>query len=322
MACLLILACTANGWALSSTNIPLDSPLYGYLDKLAGMGLITSDMHDLRPYSKAEVARLLLEAEANFAAQTSSPPFARDLIQRVRELVPREEELRAEPEKKPPVLDWNPVNSLRMRYVYLDGIPRDYNRPVFIRGGQSAFGFIGGKLRPDSDAGVLYDAGTEGTPMMENNDGVVYRRGNNGELRWSAEGYLSDKASALVEPMVLASSGDTTVRINRGYVKLGGGGLELLAGRDENWFGPGYRGALTLSNNASNFDQVKLSSPEPLDVAWVKRWLGETKYALIVSRFDDTNQGTPQHRRPWFIGAKLAFKPRNWFEWGINFARM
>jgi hypothetical protein len=308
--------------ALSSANIPLGSPLYGFIEKLAGMGLITSDVRGLRPYSKAEAARLALEAQSNLTLQdTTAPAFAGELINRIRESLPREVSLRENSEKKPPFMDYNPVSALRLRYVYLDGVSRDYNRPVFIRGGQSAFGFIGGTLRPAGDVGVLKDSGTEGTPLVENNNGVIYRKGHNADIRLSAEGYISDLASALVEPVLQYSPSDTCFQLNRGYVKLGGGGLELEAGRDENWFGPGYRGALTLSNNARNFDQVKLSSPEPLDVAWVKQWLGDVKYALVVSRFNETDAGTPDQRRPYFIGVKLAVKPYSWFEYGLNFVR-
>lgn len=308
--------------ALSSSNIPLDSPVYTYLEKLAGMGMITSDVKGLRPYSKAEVARLTLEAAKNIAASdTSVPVIAMELVTRIRELLPREMILRENPDKKPRLFDYNPVSSLRARYVYLDGAARDYTRPVFIRGGQSAFGFIGGALRPDSNAGVLNQNGTEGTPLVENNNGIIYKRGNNAEIRLAAEGYVSDKASVLLEPMVQYSPGETRLKLNRGYVKFGGGGLELEVGRDENWFGPGSRGALTLSNNAPNFDQIKLSSPEPLDVPWVKRWIGNLKYTLIVSRFDETDAGTPDRRRPYFIGAKLAVKPNSWFEYGFNFVR-
>lgn len=54
--------------ALSSANIPLDSPIYLYLEKLAGAGLVSSDFRGIRPYTKAEVARLVREAEA--AAKT------------------------------------------------------------------------------------------------------------------------------------------------------------------------------------------------------------------------------------------------------------
>ncbi len=322
LAALILICASPSRASLSSANIALSSPIYGYLEKLAGMGLITSDVKGLRPYSKSEAARLVLEATKNIAVQdASAPAFAMELITRIRELLPREVFLREHPDKKPQFIDYNPVSAVRARYVYLDGVPRDFNRPVFIRGGQSAFGFIGGKLRPDNNAGVLNESGTEGTPLVENNNGVIYKRGHNGELRWAAEGYLSDKATALIEPLILASKNDTEVRLNRGYLKLGGGGLELEVGRDENWFGPGTRGALTLSSNAQNFDQIKLSSPEPLDVAWVKHWLGDVKYALVVSRFDETDAGTANRRQPYFIGLKLALKPYSWFEYGINFVR-
>ena len=212
------------------------------------------------------------------------------------------------------------MSALRLRYVYLDGAPRDYNRTSFDPGHQSAFGFIVGDLRPFI-GGLVHKSGTEGTPLLENNNGAIHPRGHSAELRWAAEGYLSDRAAALIEPLLLVSEDDSTHRLNRGYVKLGGGGLELEAGRDENWFGPGYRGTTTLTSNARNFDLVKLSSPEPLDVDWVKRWMGDVKYSLLHSRFNETDAGTADHRQPWMVGFKLAVKPRDWFEIGANFVR-
>jgi hypothetical protein len=90
--------------------------------------------------------------------------------------------------------------------------------------------------------------------------------------------------------------------LNKGYAKLGGGGLELEVGRDANWLGIGNRTAVTLSNNAKNFDLVKLSSPEPLNIGWVKRYLGEVKYSLIFSRFDRTVTDG-QERQPFFLAS-------------------
>ncbi len=307
--------------ALSSANIPLDSPVYGYLEKLAGMGLIRSDVKGLRPYSKAEAARLVVEAQKNLALQdTDGPAFARELIKRIRESLPREVFLRENPDKKAAVFDVNPVASLRQRYVYLDGVPRDYNRTSLDPGHQSAFGFIGGDLRPFI-AGPVRTSGTEGTPLLENNNGRIHPRGHSGEIRWAAEVFLLDLATLLVEPATLVSRDNVSVNLNRGYLKLGGGGLELEAGRDENWFGPGYRGSTTLTSNARNFDLIKLSSPEPINVAWVKNWIGDVKYSLIGSRFNETDAGTPDQRRPWLVGFKLAVKPKEWFEVGANFVR-
>jgi len=311
----------SQSWALASNNIPLDSPLYFYLEKLTGLGLITSDVKGLKPFSKAEAARLLLEAEKNLDGQESaSSEFPRGLIRRIRELIPREVSLRESPDKKPKFLDFNPIASIRKRYVYLDGVPRNYNRDSLDPGHQSAFGLIGGDLRPFGP-GVVHTSGTEGTPLLENNNGTIHPRGHSFELRWAAEGYLSTQMTGLVEPAILVSEESTKLSLNRGYLKLGSGGLELEVGRDENWFGPGYRGTTTLTNNARNFDIIKLSSPEPIDVAWLKRWVGDVKYSAIVSRFDETDAGTADHRRPYFIGFKLAVKPRDWYEIGANFVR-
>ncbi len=306
-------------WAMASNNIPLDSPVYRYLEKLEGFGLITEDVSGVKPFSKAEVARLLAEAEANLAEYDGAGAgFAASLVTRIRDLIPREASLRKEPDRAP-LLDANPLTYARLRYVYLDGVPRNYTRDVFVKGGAKVFGFIGGNLRPQPDE-IDHKSGTEGTPLLENNEGVIYSRGNNAELRFAMEGYAGSTASMLIEPLLLHTPEVDQLKIQKGYAKLGGGGLELEVGRDANWFGPGYRGTVTLTNNAQNFDQIKLSSPEPLDVGWVKEYLGDFKYSLIFSRFDETGAGSTL-RQPYFLGLKLALKPKPWFEIGGNFVR-
>ena len=167
---------------------------------------------------------------------------------------------------------------------------------------------------------MLHQSGTEGTPLLENNEGVIYHRGANLDLRWITEGYLWDKVSLEVEPILLHTPTGDSFDLQKGYLKIGGGGAELEAGRDANWFGPGYRGATTLTNNAKNFDLLKLSSPEPVDVKWLKRYLGDFKYALILSRFDASGSGA-DYRRPYFFGLKMALKPEPWVEIGANLVR-
>ncbi len=310
-------------YALASNNIPLDSPIYLYLEKLAGFGIITSNVQGIRPFSKTEAARLTLEAESNLAGinNDDARAFASGILNRLRELIPREVSLRNNQEKAP-TFDYNPFSSARIRYVYLDGVPRSYERPVYDPGGDGVFG-IGAGLRPDNPyPSPVKQHGTEGTPLLGNNEGIRYRKGSNAEYRFSAEAYVGNFASALVEPFLLYSVEDqvTQVSLNKGYLKIGSGDLELEIGRDSNWFGPGYRTAITLSDNARNFDLVKLSSPEPLDIGWVKRYLGRVKYAFIFSRFDSTvTDGI--HRQPYFLATKLAIKPVDTLEFGINLGR-
>lgn len=314
---LALLLSTAPLYALSSANIPLDSPVYSYLDKLAGFGLISGDIRGIKPFSKAEAARLLLEAESNLSTgKTAHTGFAAELIGRIRELIPREVALLENPDKKPLLFDGNPVASMRLRYVYLDGVPRDYRRDVHDPGNDGVFG-IGSGLRPINPyPSPAHQRGGEGTPLLENNNGVIYEKGHSGELRWGSELYLSDQAAILFEPFVLTNGDNTRIRLNRGYLKLGGGSFELEAGKDENWLGLGYRGNITLTNNAENFSQVKISSPEPFDVPYI----GAMKYAIIASRFEKTIvSGT--ERQPWFYAVKLSAKPLDNLEVGFNLGR-
>jgi hypothetical protein len=314
-----------SSWALASNNIPLDSPVYIYIEKLEGFGLIDTAVHGLKPYSKAEAARLILEAEANLDRMgTDAPELAAQMIRTVKGLVARELELRGN-EEKAPLFRINPVSAVRLRYVYTEGEPRSYVREIPDLGGEGIFGI--GHIRMTFPPGHnLQAGGGEGTPLLENNNGITYREHNNLELSGETELYFTRYVSALLEPVALGTGigegpeGENyTVRLKRGYVKLGGNGLELMVGRDENWFGQGYRGTTVLTDNAKNLDQIKLSSPEPVDWGWLKRNIGLLKYSLVMSRLDESGSGKDL-RRPWFAAVKLSIKPWPDFEAGLNFA--
>lgn len=323
----MLLTTPVSAAVLSSSNIPLDSQIYLYLEKLSGMGLVTSDVRGLKPFSRAEAARLTKEAEKQLAdGSKTATPFAQELISRLHELLPRELSL-ASNDTKPQLIDFNPLVSARLRYVYLDGVPRNYERTSIDPGYQRAFGFIGPVLRPFGGGGS-HVTGTEGTPLLENDNGTIHKPGHSGEVRLAAEGYVSRYVTLFVEPKTIIDEKDRKLQLEKGYLSVGGGGLALEVGRDENWFGPGYRGTTVLTNNAQNFDQIKLWSPEPINVGWVKEYLGNVKYALLFSRFDKTGQDTSNQpggsntiRQPYFIGAKLAIQPKPWWEIGANFVR-
>lgn len=309
-----LLSSTAAYASLASNNIPLDSPFYGYIDKLAGFGLVGSDFKGIKPITKSEAARLLKEAEA---ALGSSVPnvLATGLISEMRRSLGRELFVIENPEQSV-ASGFNPIAEARLRYVYLDGEPRSYEREVHDPGGEGVFG-IGAGLRPTNPPDfTVQQRGTEGTPLFENNEGTRYAEGSSLDLRFSSEANLGRHVSMLLEPQFIATDGHNQGRLNKGYVKLGGGIFEFEVGRDANWFGFGQRGAITLTNNAENFDLIKFSNPEPIDAGF----MGKFKYALIFSRFDrvQTDNG---ERRPYFYAMKASFKPLPEFELGINLGR-
>jgi hypothetical protein len=311
---LLAIFCTGNAFALSSPNISLDSPIYLYIEKLAGFGLVTGDFKGIRPYSRSEAARLLQEAEERLQSG-DYPALALEFAARLRELLPREASLRLNPGKAPS-FGYNLLSNARVRYVFLDGAPRDYSRPIGDPGGDWIFPLP--QSRVDySPPRVFQQQGSEGTPLMPNNEGVVYHHGSNLEARWSSEAYAGTLLSGVVEPLFLLSPGNSQVRLNRGYLKLGGKGVELEVGRDENWLGLGHRGTVTLTNNARNMTSVKLSSPEPVST----KYLWDFKYDLMFSQLDKT-QTYGAERQPFFYAAKLSMKPTSNSEFGFNLGRL
>lgn len=313
---LLLLTITAGSAlaSLASNNVPLDSPVYLYLDKLAGMGVIGSDFKGIRPITGSEAARLVKEAE-KVLPRKSFPPLAAQLAAELRRHLADELFYLENPDQAV-TGSLQPVSRAKARYAYLDGEARDYRRYVRDPGGEGVFG-IGSGLRPTNppDAVVLQQ-GSEGTPLLENNEGVRYQSGSNLDVTLTSEARGGRGVTMLLEPRFVTTDGLLTARLNKGYVKLGGGGLELEIGRDANWLGFGQRGAITLSDNAKNFDLIKLSSPEPLDAGF----LGKFKYALIFSRFDrvTTDKGV---RQPYFYAIKASLKPDPQFEIGINLGR-
>nr|WP_318248315.1 capsule assembly Wzi family protein [Geomonas agri] len=243
--------------------------------------------------------------------------MAEELLDRLRDLLPRELSYYGR-EDVAPTFDFEPLQTARIRYVYLDGAPRSYFRAVHDPGNDGVFG-IGSGLRPATPyPNPVQQRGSEGTPLFENNDGMVYHSGSNLDLRGSGGLYFGSIASAAIEPMLMWSEEgeEATLRLNKGYAKLGGKGLELEVGRDENWLGPGYRGAITLTNNAKNFDIIKLSSPELVKT----KYLWDLKYSLIFSRLEKTVTNG-QERQPFFFAGKLAMKPLDNLEFGINLGR-
>src|SRR6185369_4477643 len=267
LAVLLVMSLPVDLFALSSTNIPVGSPVYSQIEKLAALGLFSSDFAGIKPISTSEGARLLLEAEANSKGGGLSS-FEEDLFKELRLYLKRELSLVDNPSKAP-IVDITPLSDVTVRYTYLSGAPRNYDRPVHDPSGEGVLG-IGSGLRPVNPYPTIANQrGSEGTTLFENNEGVRYNEGSSLDARLTGEANFGQHLSVLVEPDFISTDGLLRGRLNKGYVKIGGGSLELEVGRDSNWLGFGDRGALTLSNNADNFDLVKLSNPEPLDAGFL-----------------------------------------------------
>jgi hypothetical protein len=285
LAAFAFLVNTAPVSAGSSVNIPLDSPIYNDLETLSLRGLIKSGLFSIRPITRTEAGRLIFEAVNNLdkediSLQASTKEILSDLQWEFRDEV-------AEIQNgTPPKTIIKPIDKLAVKYRYLDGPYSSYN-----------------------------------------NEGITYSDGNNVKVDFQSYGELWNVFSYYVQPMALYnqkdgdatnSDGDTKeVRLQKGYIKLTFGNLELEAGRDALWWGPGYRGTLLMSNNAQPFDMIKLSNPQATLLPSILKYLGPFKFNLVFSELND-NRPAPYRANPYFYGLRLDFKPHSNFEIGMS----
>lgn len=289
--------------ALSSVNVPVGHWSYDAVEKLAGFGLIQSDIQGTKPFTRLEMARLVVEAtqKRNLKDKKDVSPLADALLEKLQHF------LRSEiPEAKGVTGSGGetflkPLDSAEVRYVYSSGTPRRF------------LGF------PESGQSI---DGTEGTPLVYNNDGVVYSKGSNASVQFASSLRLGGVFSASVEPIFIAREDSVSlvgadrfdVDLLRGYGKLAPNNVEIEVGRDSLWWGQGEHGSLLLTNNAEALDMVKVSNPSPIILPWIFNYLGLFKYSFFTAMIRDDFE--PED--PLFAGARINFKPTWWLEIGYG----
>ncbi len=307
----LVVVCCGQVRAFSSVNVPLDNWSYAALDKLEGFGLIQSALHGTRPFSRLEMARLIHEAQVAIRMnEIRLPPLAAELLQDL------EREFREElalTGKRTAILQKSflkPLKDVELRYVYSQGEPRQF---LNVRKGEPGI-----RQYPDSTQGIR---ATEGTPLVANNEGLVYSEQSNVSLRFSTMLGYRDFFSAYLEPVFLArqhtvgfDGTGSKVDLLKGYGMLTFWNTQLEGGRDSMWWGQGAHGDLLLTNNAYPLDLVKFSNPEPTLLPWLFRYLGPFKYTAFVAPLT----GYENPADPWLGGLRFNFKPHPLFEMGLS----
>ena len=284
----------AFSWGISSVNVPLDSWVYDTLDRLEGYGLIESALSGTKPYSRLEAARLAAEAQRKWEERQRQKEFEgfveKELIPSLLGRLKKEfkvelVELRFEEGSRAPTY-LKPVDEVILKYVF----------------------------QTDN---ALYRPQTGNPPQhtvypVFNNDGIAYQKHHNFSAELQGEGRLWNHISLYYRPIFKAFEGEKAkLDLEKGYLKVEAARIELEAGRDSLWWGPGYHGALLMTNNARPFDLIKLSNDRP----YLLPLLGPFKFNLFLSRLDYEEPSIP---KPLLYGLRLNIKPHPIIEFGIS----
>lgn len=313
--------------AIASNNVPLDNWSYAALDKLVGFGLIQSELYGTKPFTRKEMARLVNEALRNREQKgITVPPLIASFLDRFQKEY--QEELTVYGWGKgeaAAVFEFKPLEEAKAVYAYSDGSPEYY------------LNF--GRNKPGSQypLGASSIVATGGTPLLYNNEGIIYGQGNNFSLQFSSSFRFLDVFSGYVEPIFIVrqnssgganldvlsnhtmegtvgSYGQTDVDVHKGYLKFSPWNVEIEVGRDSMYWGQGYSGTLVLSNNAAPLEMVKISNPETTILPWIFKYFGPFKYTIFCAKMESDRVPSD----PYYSGFRLNFKPLSWLEIGYG----
>ncbi|MEK6576006.1 MAG: capsule assembly Wzi family protein [Nitrospirota bacterium] len=110
------------------------------------------------------------------------------------------------------------------------------------------------------------------------------------------------------------NDGKNDLVFKEAYGRLTLSNIQLEVGRDSLWWGPGYHGALLISNNAFPFDMLKLGSVEPFQLPWIFGRLGYFKITSFLARLEEDRD----FPRTKFFGFRAELSPFSFLDLGIS----
>lgn len=279
-----------------STNVPLTSPLYNYIEKFDGLGYLTSMPTGTKPYTRMQMAKWLEEIQTT-AQRKPLPPYLLSVkTEMERELAPE-------------------LAVLAGGEIKTDVTLKEFRL--------EAASYSGDLLRYGMNAG----SGPRATYQPLNNNNNGYRYGQNGNAIASAliAGSLSRDVAIALEPRFSYDADQSSdVSLISGYIKTRINGTAVQIGKDPVFWGHGATGSLILGNNMEPLTTIKLSNIEPYRTKGLFHFLGEMNFTALYSELenDRTKSNVNEVNKPSFVAMRSDFTPQNNVTFGLSFASM
>jgi Capsule assembly protein Wzi len=265
----------------ASTYIGVGDEIYNILARLEAEGVIQSGLLGTKPISRREAVRLLQEAEKSLVGRSE---FIKELVRELKERIRREE---------------SEAGSLKI----MDSVYGKY-------------------ISTNADVRTLtYGITREKEQALNyNNDGDIYRKGNNERVGFVSfvdnVSLVGDRGrfSFYLNPEYRSSEGDNDLVLKKAYGVFNFG-WDLAGGKDSQWWGPGYNGAVLLSNNAEPFTMVRITNPVSRPLPWIFKHLGPFKFTFFATRLETARNDFPE---PYLWGMRFNFKPHPIIEIGLQ----
>lgn len=288
---LLLFCPVVSSWGLT---VPLESWVYPAIDRLTGFGVVQSALVGSRPYSRAEVGRLVVEADHSLD-KADYPFAATGLVERLKTEFSSEIRDFEMGSLRQGVDVVKPLQDVSFKYVYQEGEAvaiadrRDGFRESRIRARQTALNY--------------------------NNYGIEYREHANAQLSFSGWArFWDDRFSLEWRPLLelQESDGGPSIGLLNAVAAVKLAKIDLSFGRQSLWWGQGRHGSLILTNNAKPLDMLRLTNESPVLLPWIFSKLGPFRFDFFLTELE-SDRVVPN---PYLGGLRVDFKPAPWLELG------
>jgi membrane-associated phospholipid phosphatase len=314
---------------MASPYVPVDSWVYPAFERLIALGYMRSNMLGIRPWTRLACAHLLQDAEDKFPDNGLEEGDA-GKIYAVLATEFRREMARLGGESNIGAR----IESVYTRMTGISGTPvrdgfhfgqtiiNDYGRPYW-----SGVNNVTG-ITTDGEAGpvsVYFRGEYQHSPAMPSD---------------SPQTLAATAAADFTPPLA-----NGTLEANR-FVLLDSmasftiNNIEISAGIQSAWLGPGESGAFLMSNNAAPFPMVKIDDVVPHEIPGISRVLGPFRTEFFIGQLSGQHWefciapscqwypgypgivGPSISPQPFIHGDKISFQPTPNFEFGMGITAM
>ncbi len=301
---------------MSSTYVPLDSWIYSAFDRLGALGYVQTAFLAIRPWTRMECARLILEAadrEADGDGDSEATSLYKDLSKEFTlELARQDGASNVGGQIESVYGQLLPISGqpLTDGYHFAQTLMNNFGRPF----GEGLNGYAGAAVR--AQAGWI----------------AFYLRG---EYQHSATTPAlspdAQKAIAQADFTPVASAGPPSnvsrFRMLDAYVALTFKNNQLSFGKQSLWWGPSYGGPMLYSDNAEPITMLRYDRVSPLKLPSFLGVLGPMRFQFFIGQLSGQQfvnvpipggsgathvvgtSGTSFNPQPYIHGEKLSVNP-------------
>jgi membrane-associated phospholipid phosphatase len=300
---------------MGSPNVPLDSWIYPALERLAALGYIPTEILGLRPWTRLECARQVMEAGEHHA-DTDAPREATELYDALAgefaqeiQLTSGEGNLQAQ------------VESVYARSMVVSGSPLTDNQHF----GETVLNDYGRPFQEGFNSVVGSSAWTAAGPFVAYARGEYQSSPSAPSLSPATLDFISAADGLPPNPPAMPVAAISRFRLLDAYVGMTVANWQVSFGRQSLWWGPGDEGAMILTNNAEPLNKMfRISRVSPFRLPWVLGLFGDIRMEAFIGQVAGQEfinnsvvggtsglqgqYGKDLDPQPFLSGGKISFK--------------